>query len=210
MNKLYEEGKVTMYAKIEDKNIILCYRTQEQEEQATQSSSSDAPVTPLAKLEKQDARNRELSNEKIIDDTKRLYKDTDLKGDFTLFEENLTYFGMLSFTKQEHFAELGITEKRYHLCDDDKLQIIHNLTDEMKNTIRRDFIVAHLKDAFREGATENLLLEFTRQHLPQELTNIETKHNEVYDKRHEKIVEKIEVIKKTKVEEQNDDTESDE
>ena len=210
VNKLYEEGKVTMYAKIEDKNIILCYRTQEQEEQATQSSSSDAPVTPLAKLEKQDARNRELSNEKIIDDTKRLYKDTDLKGDFTLFEENLTYFGMLSFTKQEHFAELGITEKRYHLCDDDKLQIIHNLTDEMKNTIRRDFIVAHLKDAFREGATENLLLEFTRQHLPQELTNIETKHNEVYDKRHEKIVEKIEVIKKTKVEEQNDDTESDE
>lgn len=38
---------------------------------------------------------------------------------------------MLSFKKQEHFAELGIIEKRYHLCDD-KLQIINNLTDEMK------------------------------------------------------------------------------
>lgn len=101
---------------------------------------------------------------------------------------------MLSFIKQEHFVELGIFEKRYHLCDDDKLQIINNLTDEMKNTIRRDFIVAHLKDAFREGATEDLLLEFTRQHLPEQLAEIETRHNEVYDKRYEKIAGKIEVI----------------
>lgn len=194
LNEQYKNGEIVMYAKIEDKNIILCYRTKEQEEQAMEITNDKVLVTPLAKLEKQDARNKELSNEKIIDDTKKLYKDADLKGDFTLFEEQLTYFGMLSFIKQEHFVELGIFEKRYHLCDDDKLQIINNLTDEMKNTIRRDFIVAHLKDAFREGATEDLLLEFTHQHLPEQLAEIKTKHNEVYDKRHERIVEKIEAI----------------
>lgn len=199
LNEQYKNGEIVMYAKIEDKNIILCYRTKEQEEQAMEITNDKVLVTPLAKLEKQDARNKELSNEKIIDDTKRLYKDADLKGDFTLFEEQLTYFGMLSFIKQEHFVELGIFEKRYHLCDDDKLQIINNLTDEMKNTIRRDFIVAHLKDAFREGATEDLLLEFTRQHLPEQLAEIKTKHNEVYDKRHERIVEKIEAIQAQEV-----------
>lgn len=37
---------------------------------------------------------------------------------------------MQSFTKQEHFATFGITEKRYYLCEDDKLQIINNLNND--------------------------------------------------------------------------------
>lgn len=101
---------------------------------------------------------------------------------------------MLSFTKKEHFETLGITEDRYHLCEDDKLQIINNLTDDAKNIIRRDFIIAHLKGAFRTGVTEDLLLEFAEQHTPDGLAEIRAKHQEVYDKRHARITEKIEAI----------------
>lgn len=85
---------------------------------------------------------------------------------------------------------MGITEKRYHLCEGDKLQIINNLTDEAKNITHRDFIIAHLKGAFRTGVTEDLLLEFAEQHIPDGLIEIKAKHQEVYDKRHARIAEK--------------------
>ena len=183
----YNNGKITMYANIYTRGISLGY---------THVNSFEKTETeiPLMKLEKQDGRNMELSNEKIIDDTKRLISSSDLTGDFTMFEERMTYFAMLSFTRQEHFVALGITEKGYHLCDDDKQQIINNMTDEMKHTIRRDFIIAYLKGAFCTGVTKDLLLEFTKQHIPDELAEIKAKHQEVYDKRHARIMEKIEAI----------------
>lgn len=186
INKLYADGKVTMYAKIEYTDIFLCYVNKE--------LSNDTQLTPLDKLEKQDKRNKELSNEKIIDETKRLYNDAELTGDFTALEDRLIYFGMLSFAKKEHFKQLGIIKDRWHLIDDDKMEIINSLTDEKKNIIRRDFIVTHLKEAFRDGATEELLLEFTRQHLPGQLSEIEIKHNNEYNKRYERIKEKRKAI----------------
>lgn len=183
----YNEGKISMYANIGTRGVSLGYTS-------VNTSNKTEVETPLVKLTKQDSRNKELSNEKIIDDTKTLINNTDLTGDFTLFEEKMTYFAMLSFTKKEHFVTLGISEKRYHLCEDDKLQIINNLTDEGKDIIRRDFIIAHLKGAFRTGVTEDLLLEFAEQHVPDGLAEIKAKHQEVYDKRHARIIEKIEAI----------------
>ena len=183
----YNNGKITMYANIGTRGVSLGYTR-------VNSFEKTETETPLMKLEKQDSRNKELSNEKIIDDTKRLINSSDFIGDFSMFEERMTYFAMLSFTRQEHFVALGITEKRYHLCDDDKLQIINNMTDEMKDTIRRDFIIAHLKGAFRTGVTEDLLLEFAEQHIPDELAEIKAKHQEMYDKRHARITEKLEAI----------------
>lgn len=198
----YNEGKITMYANVGTRGVSLGY---------TRVSTSDKTEveTPLAKLTKQDSRNKELSNEKIIDDTKTLINNTDLTGDFTIFEEKMTYFAMLSFTKQEHFSTLGITEKRYHLYEDDKLQIINNLTDEAKNIIRRDFIIAHLKGAFRTGVTEDLLLEFAEQHIPDGLVEIKAKHHEVYDKRHARITEKIEAIHAQNMAEETADEQED-
>jgi len=74
------------------------------------------------------------------------------------------------------------------------MQIINNLSNEMKDTICRDFIIAHLKGAFRTGVTEDLLLEFAEQHIHDELAEIKAKHKEVYDKRHARITEKLEAI----------------
>ncbi|MEG1523276.1 MAG: hypothetical protein RR455_12560 [Bacteroidales bacterium] len=183
----YNDGKITMYANIGTRGVSLGYTR-------INTSANTEVETPLVKLTKQDNRNKEITNEKIIDDTKALINNTDLTGEFTLFEERMTYFAMLSFTRQEHFATLGITEKRYHLFEDDKIQINNNLTEEMKNIIRRDFIIAHLKGAFRTGVTEDLLLEFTEQHIPDGLAEIRAKHQEVYDKRHARITDKIDAI----------------
>ena len=82
----------------------------------------------------------------------------------------------------------------FRSCEDDKLQIINNMTDEMKGIISRDFIIAHLKGACSTGRTEDLLLEFAEQHIPDELAEIRAKHQEVYDKRHARITEKIVAI----------------
>lgn len=84
----YNDGKITMYANIGIRGVSLGY---------TRVSTSDKTEveTPLVKLTKQDSRNKEISNEKIIEDVKALISTTDLTGDFTLFEEKMTYFAII-------------------------------------------------------------------------------------------------------------------
>ena len=82
----------------------------------------------------------------------------------------------------------------YSLSDEDKLRIINNLTEDVKTVIRREFILSTFKDAFRDDATAVLLKEYTRQHAPEKLVEIEQQHIEVYEKRHLRIVEKIGAI----------------
>ena len=50
------------------------------------------------------------------------------------------------------------------------------------------------KDAFRGNATAELLKEYTQQHAPEKLVEIEGKHIAVYEKRHLRITEKIGAI----------------
>lgn len=70
------------------------------------------------------------------------------------------------------------------------MNVIANLTAKAKAVIRRDFLIANFKDAFRNNGTAALLLDFAKKHMPEELTNITNKYNEVYENRHKRIEEK--------------------
>ena len=111
---------------------------------------------------------------------------------FTQDEEKMIYFFLLSSLRREHFGVFGIGEKKayQHLEDEEKMNIIANLTAKQKAVIRRDFLIDNFKDAYGNNAAATLLLDFARKHMPDTLAEIESGYNEVYEKRHKRIEER--------------------
>lgn len=199
-----ETGEITVYARIGQKNIVFCY-VQNVSVQAD-GVPVPAPLSPVQKLEKQDERNREIAIERTVEDTKKQILEADITvGKFSTDEEKILYFFMLSHLRSEHFAAVGITEERqYHLTDEDKMNIVENLTAKIKTIIRRDYLIANFRGAYGNNTVATLLLDFARKHMPEELAAIESGYNEVYEKRHQRIEEKKAVLlvqEKTKTKE---------
>ncbi|MFI3294004.1 MAG: hypothetical protein SNI70_10870, partial [Rikenellaceae bacterium] len=184
----YQSGKVKMYALIGSQGVTLSYLT------LSSSSSSSVAETPLMKLQSQDKRNKEIATEKSIAEIKDLVKGLDVtQGDFSAFEEQITYFAMAKALRSEHFAMVGFEDKNY-LTDEDRWTLVYNLTDEKRTIIKRDYIVSTLSDAQRGNYTAVMLLGYAEQHADEQMKEIQATHNEVYEKRHERIMEKIAVI----------------
>ena len=151
----------------------------------------------MEKLEKQDKRNKEIALEKTVEDTKKQILDVDMsESKFTQDEEKMIYFFLLSSLRKEHFGIFGIGEKEtyQHLTDEEKMDIIANLTAKQKAVIRRDFLIANFKGANGSNAAATLLLDFARKHMPDTLAGIESEYNEVYEKRHKRIEERKAVL----------------
>ena len=108
----------------------------------------------------------------------------------------MVYFFLLSSLRREHYAEVGIeSEETYHyLTNEEKMNIIANLTAKQKAVICRDFLIANFKGAYGSNAIATLLLDFAEKHMPEELATIKNGHNEVYEKRHQRIEEKKAVL----------------
>ena len=188
-----ETGEITVYAKIGQKEIAFCYVENVTEAQGTDGTA--APLSPVQKLEKQDERNKEIALERTVEDTKRQILEADITGGkFSADEDTMLYFFLLSSLRKEHFAAVGIAEDKQYITDEDKINIIGNLTVKMKTIIRRDFLVANFKGAYGNNTVATLLLDFARKHMPEELATIENGYNGVYEKRHQRIEEKKAVL----------------
>ena len=131
-----------------------------------------------------------------MEDTKKQILEADITGGkFSADEDTMLYFFLLSSLRKEHFAAVGITEEgKDYLTEEDKMEIVGNLTVRMKTIIRRDFLVANFKGAYGNNTIATLLLDFARRHMPEELANIEREYNGVYEKRHQRIEEKKAVL----------------
>lgn len=189
-----EADEITVYAKIGQQEITFCYVENVTEADKTPAK---APLSPVQKLEKQDERNKEIAIERTVEDTKKQLLEADLTGGkFGADEEKILYFFMLSHLRSEHFAAVGITteEGNYYLTDEDKINIVENLTVKIKTIIRRDYLVANFRCAYGNNTVASLLLDFARKHMPEELASIESGYNEVYEKRHQRIEERKAVL----------------
>lgn len=196
VNRRSEAGEITLYVTIGHNDISLCY-VENAEIQAMAGEAKDAVVSPIEKLEKQDKRNKEIAQEKTVEDTKKQILEVDMtETKFGADEDRMIYFFMLPFLRREHFEAMGIEAKEtyYYLNDEDKMKIIANLTAKQKAIIRRDFLISNFKNASGSNATASLLLDFTKKHMPDQLADIQNGHNEVYEKRHLRIEEKIAVL----------------
>lgn len=196
VNRRSEAGEITLYVTIGHNDISLCY-VENAEVQAVAGEAKDAVVSPIEKLEKQDKRNKEIAQEKTVEDTKKQILEIDMtETKFGADEDRMIYFFMLPFLRREHFEAMGIETKEtyYYLKDEDKMNIIANLTAKQKAIIRRDFLISNFKNASGSNATASLLLDFAKKHMPDQLAGIQNGHNEVYEKRHLRIEEKIAVL----------------
>lgn len=204
-----EEGEITLYARVGTNEITLCYARKNAT--AADGTEQGQPVSPMEKLEKQDVRNREIAIEKTIEDTKKQILKIDVtEAKFGADEDRMIYFFMLSSLRRENFAILGISDEHTrYLTDENKMNIIANLTAKTKAVIRRDYLIAHFKDASRNNATADLMLDFARKHMPDELAEIENNYNQIYEKRHQRIEErKAAIMAKEKATEETDGTPS--
>lgn len=196
VNRRSEAGEITLYVTIGHNDISLCY-VENAEVQAVAGEAKDTVVSPIEKLEKQDKRNKEIAQEKTVEDTKKQILEVDMtETKFGTDEDRMIYFFMLPFLRREHFEAMGIEAKEtyYYLNDEDKMNIIANLTAKQKAIIRRDFLISNFKNASGSNATTSLLLDFAKKHMPDQLADIQNGHNEVYEKRHLRIEEKIAVL----------------
>ena len=158
---------------------------------------TEKQLSPVEKLDNQDKRNKEIALEKTVEDTKKQILEVDMsERKFGQDEDKMIYFFLLSSLRREHYAEVGIeSEGNYHyLTDKEKMDIIANLTAKQKAVIRRDFLIANFKGAYGSNAIATLLLDFAEKHMPEELATIKNGHNEVYEKRHQRIEEKKAVL----------------
>ena len=190
-----EAGEITLYFRIEDKDIVRCYVPSIT--YAANTTEREQALSPVEKLEKQDKRNKEIALEKTVEDIKKQILEVDMsERKFGQDEDKMVYFFLLSFLRRENFEAVGIKEKEpYHnLNDEEKMNIIANLTGKQKAIIRRDFLIANFKNASGGNATATLLLDFAGKHMPEQLADIKNGHNEVYEKRHQRIEEKKAVL----------------
>ena len=189
-----EAGEITIYLRIENNDIALCYA---KNTAAVSSTAQEQSVSPVEKLEKQDKRNKEIAMEKTVEDTKKQILEADMtETKFGADEDKMIYFFLLSSLRREHFEAVGITEVKsgHYLTDKEKMEIIANLSAKQKAIIRRDFLIANFKNAYGNNATAALLLDFAEKHMPERLAEIRNGHNEVYEKRHQRIEEKKAVL----------------
>ena len=185
-----DTGELTFYISIGQKEITLCYMASAA---ANADMATEKQLSPVEKLEKQDKRNKEIAVEKTVADAKKQILDVDMsESKFTQDEEKMIYFFLLSSLRREYFGVFGIGEKKayQHLEDEEKMNIIANLTAKQKAVIRRDFLIDNFKGAYGNNATATLLLDFARKHMPDTLAEIESGYNEVYEKRHKRIEER--------------------
>ena len=185
-----EAGEISLAIMVGRNDVTLGYKAVPVE----QREDGSASVAKVAELEAKDVRNKEIAVERTIADTKEQIKKVDItEAKFTNEEDKMIYFFLLSSLRREHYEAVGLTEREAYgtLSDKEKMAIIAKLNAKTKAIIRRDFLIANFKDAYRDSGAADLLFAFAKKHMPEEFAAIESQYNEVYEKRHKKLEERI-------------------
>lgn len=181
-----KEGSIHTYLKIGSAEPILCYEELNKKEKK--------PLT-INELQQKDKRNKEIAQEKTITDLRKvLYEEEYSETPFTSYEDGMLYYILLDKLQDKHYKLFGINEK-YYLESKTKVKIVGKLTEEQKTLIKRDFINSYLREYSHDQHTSKLLLDFAKMHYPDKFNFISATHDEEYQQRHLRLMERIEVIK---------------
>lgn len=189
-----EAGEITLCIWVGSKDVALGYKAVP----VGQREDGKASAVRIAELEAKDSRNKEIAIERTIEDTKKQILNAGMtESKFTSEEDRMIYFFLLSSLRREHYEAVGLTgrDDTLPLTDEEKMSVIASLSPRSKAVIRRDFLIANFRDASRTNAISTLLFAFARKHMPEELAAIEGQYNEVYEKRHRRIEERIAQLK---------------
>lgn len=164
------------------------------------------PEDPIEKLNKQDERNLQIAKENILKDATQHIKQNPIPHSaLSEMEDKLIYIAMLDCVKPSNFIHFGFEEAhKYSLSLDERYDIYMNLTEDQKIVIVRDFLVAKLS-GYQPSKFSALFLEFIRLHFPDVIDEIEKKYFDIYQKRHDKIQERLKPLLENTSDEELDD-----
>lgn len=188
-----EQGRLTRYAVILDKEIEFQYREHEVK------NESEELQKQLKALNDKDKRNQELKVINTIKDAKTFMeqKDIPITREISKSEEKFIYFFMLNALNPNHYTSFGLPAETYYLGDKQKSAILEQeLTESQKAIIKRDFLLRNFDSYFGSGTTSEFYIQFMKEHFPEEIMKIEKKYEDVYNKRFVKIKEQISAIDK--------------
>ena len=189
LNRKKEEGRIKTYVKVGQTEPELCYVEIKRKEAA--------PVT-IGTLQERDKRFKQLSVEKIVADTKKIVRENDYpESPFTQYEDGMVYFAMLAQLQRRHFPLFGIKDQPFALDEKQRMKIVAKLTDAQKTVIKRDFISHFLcENGHGDNNASKLLRDFANMHFPDQYGLVKATHEEEYQKRHERLEERIKEMKK--------------
>jgi ParB family chromosome partitioning protein len=189
LNRKKEEGRIKTYVKVGQTEPELCY--------VEINKKETAPVT-VETLQERDKRFKQLSVEKIVADTKKVVRENDYpESPFTQYEDGMMYFIMLTKLQRKHYPLCGIKDQPIRLDEKQRMKIVAKLTDAQKTVIKRDFINYFLcEDAYGDNSASKLLRDFANMHFPDQYGLAKATHEEEYQKRHERLDERIKEMKK--------------
>ena len=189
LNRKKEEGRIKTYVKVGQTEPELCYVEIKRKEAA--------PVT-IGTLQERDKRFKQLSVEKIVADTKKIVRENDYpESPVTQYEDGMVYFAMLAQLQRRHFPLFGIKDQPFALDEKQRMKIVAKLTDAQKTVIKRDFISHFLcENGHGDNNSSKLLRDFANMHFPDRYGLAKATHEEEYQKRHERLEERIKEMKK--------------
>lgn len=189
LNRKKEEGRIKTYVKVGQTEPELCYVEINRKE--------TAPVT-IETLQERDKRFKQLSVEKIVADTKKVVHENDYpESPFTQYEDGMLYFIILTWLQRKHYPLCGIKDQPMPLDEKQRMKIVAKLTDVQRTVIKRDFINHFLcENAYGDNSASKLLRDFANMHFPDQYGLAKATHEEEYQKRHERLGERIKEMKK--------------
>ena len=189
LDRMKEEGRIKTYVKVGQTEPELCYVEINRKE--------TAPVT-IGTLQERDKRFKQLSIEKTVADTKKIVRENDYpESPFTQYEDGMIYFAMLTQLQRKHFSLFGIKDQPFALDEKQRMKIVAKLTDAQKTVIKRDFISHFLcENGHGDNNSSKLLRDFANMHFPDRYGLAKATHEEEYQKRHERLEERIKEMKK--------------
>lgn len=189
LSRKQEEGRIKTYVKVGQTGPSLCY---------VEVNKKEAVPVNIDTLKEKDKRFKEIAVEKIVADTKKLVTEYEYpESPFTQYEDGMMYFIMLSKLQRKNYPFFGIKDALTYMDEKQKMKIVSKLTDAQRTLIKRDFILYHLcESGHGDNNASKLLRDFANMHFPDQYGLAKATHEEEYQKRHERLEEKIKELKK--------------
>ena len=98
-------------------------------------------------------------------------------------ETRFIYRYLLDHQNNNHLGKHIEATQYGYIDENSKEEFIKDLTEEKKNLILRGFLLGEFKAAFGPSVLTDRFMEFARQHIPEKVAAIESKHEEILKKR---------------------------
>lgn len=184
-----EQNTIQLLASIEGRDVSLCYIDIVTEEEG-------AAEKKIEELQNTIDLNETRKKKKIVEDLYSLVVENEIQTDtISEEEEKIIYYFMLRYFRCNRLYLLGEDYKdKTGLNQADAAKIVENLTEPVKNAIKKEFIIRNLSSYPTHEADIQKLYEFAELHFPNDAYQIKQSIQAQYDLKNAILKEKITTI----------------